>query len=469
MRARLDGGARARRPLARGRDRARPASGRTALRLRGAASRARGARARRGRERAAELRPRRPAASSSRSRTAARRSARRTCSGGSTRGCSSRTRRFRASPNSSSPSLPPGAASSGASSASSFFPMLRSSASARPERHARLGRALQSFADLRTGDYVVHEDHGVGKLLGFETRTVAGVTRDYLFARVQGRRPPLRPARADRQGVSLHRRRRTAPALSKLGGKRLAADQVACARKRARAGRRAARALRAPPDRARASRTTSRTTGSSASRPSSPTARPRTSSARSRRSRRTSRRRTRWTGSSAATSASARRRSRSAPPSPSAVNGKQTLMLVPTTILAQQHWNTFRERYREFPIRVEMISRLRPPARAEAGARRLRRGEGGRPHRHAPAPLARRHPEEPRPRHPRRGAALRRCPEGAAPLAAAGGRRARALGDADPAHAAYVAVGTARHLRDRNPARGAARRSGRAWGSTTRS
>ena len=46
----------------------------------------------------------------------------------------------------------------------------------------------------------------------------------------------------------------------------------------------------------------------------------------------------------------------------SAVNGKQTLMLVPTTILAQQHWNTFRERYREFPIRVEMISRLRPPA-----------------------------------------------------------------------------------------------------------
>ena len=43
------------------------------------------------------------------------------------------------------------------------------------------GRALQSFADLRTGDYIVHEDHGVGKLLGFETKEVAGVTRDYLF------------------------------------------------------------------------------------------------------------------------------------------------------------------------------------------------------------------------------------------------------------------------------------------------
>jgi transcription-repair coupling factor (superfamily II helicase) len=32
-----------------------------------------------------------------------------------------------------------------------------------------------------------------------------------------------------------------------------------------------------------------------------------------------------------------------------ALNGKQTLMLVPTTVLAQQHWNTFRERYRDFP------------------------------------------------------------------------------------------------------------------------
>src|SRR5205807_120096 len=45
-----------------------------------------------------------------------------------------------------------------------------------------------------------------------------------------------------------------------------------------------------------------------------------------------------------------------------AVNGRQTLMLVPTTVLAQQHWNTFRERYRDFPVRVEMISRFLKPA-----------------------------------------------------------------------------------------------------------
>ena len=55
-----------------------------------------------------------------------------------------------------------------------------------PRADARLGRALATFADLRVGDYVVHEDHGVGKLLGFETKEVAGVTRDYLFLAFRG-------------------------------------------------------------------------------------------------------------------------------------------------------------------------------------------------------------------------------------------------------------------------------------------
>lgn len=40
-------------------------------------------------------------------------------------------------------------------------------------------------------------------------------------------------------------------------------------------------------------------------------------------------------------------------------DGKQVAMLVPTTILAEQHFNTFRERYEEFPVRVDMLSRFR--------------------------------------------------------------------------------------------------------------
>src|SRR5207302_7950110 len=46
--------------------------------------------------------------------------------------------------------------------------------------------ALRSFAELRTGDFVVHEDHGVARFAGFQTRTVAGVVRDYLYLEYDG-------------------------------------------------------------------------------------------------------------------------------------------------------------------------------------------------------------------------------------------------------------------------------------------
>jgi len=44
------------------------------------------------------------------------------------------------------------------------------------------------------------------------------------------------------------------------------------------------------------------------------------------------------------------------------MGGKQVAMLVPTTVLAQQHFNTFAQRLAPFPIEVEMLSRFRPPA-----------------------------------------------------------------------------------------------------------
>jgi transcription-repair coupling factor (superfamily II helicase) len=42
-----------------------------------------------------------------------------------------------------------------------------------------------------------------------------------------------------------------------------------------------------------------------------------------------------------------------------ALDGKQTMFLCPTTLLAFQHYNTFRKRLAQFPIRVEMVSRFR--------------------------------------------------------------------------------------------------------------
>lgn len=43
------------------------------------------------------------------------------------------------------------------------------------------------------------------------------------------------------------------------------------------------------------------------------------------------------------------------------MDGKQVAMLVPTTVLAQQHFNTFRERLATFPVELEMLSRFRSP------------------------------------------------------------------------------------------------------------
>lgn len=44
------------------------------------------------------------------------------------------------------------------------------------------------------------------------------------------------------------------------------------------------------------------------------------------------------------------------------MDGKQVAILVPTTILAQQHFETFVERFAAFPVRVEVLSRFRSPA-----------------------------------------------------------------------------------------------------------
>jgi len=43
------------------------------------------------------------------------------------------------------------------------------------------------------------------------------------------------------------------------------------------------------------------------------------------------------------------------------MGGKQVAMLAPTTILVEQHFETFTERFRGFPVRVEMLSRFRTP------------------------------------------------------------------------------------------------------------
>jgi transcription-repair coupling factor (superfamily II helicase) len=55
-------------------------------------------------------------------------------------------------------------------------------------------------------------------------------------------------------------------------------------------------------------------------------------------------------------------------------DGKQVAILVPTTVLAQQHELTFRERFGHFPVRVDVLSRFRSPRQQKATIDDLARG-----------------------------------------------------------------------------------------------
>ena len=137
-------------------------------------------------------------------------------------------------------------------------------------------------------------------------------------------------------------------------------------------------------------------------------------------------------------------------------DGKQVLVLAPTTILAQQHFGTFAERLKDYPFTIEHVSRFRSAKEQKRRDRRLQRRAGRHPHRHPPPARARPARQGPRADDRRRGAALRRQAEGAAAPAQAQGRRDRDERDADPAHAADVAGRHARHLGHRDAARGPA-------------
>jgi transcription-repair coupling factor (superfamily II helicase) len=232
----------------------------------------------------------------------------------------------------------------------------------RPARaDVRVGRALQSFADLRTGDHVVHEDHGVGKLLGFETKTVAGVTRDYLFLAFRGDDrlyvPHEQIGKVSRYvGADGH-----APALSKLGGK--AWQNI---KNRARAGARelAGELLALYAQRQRAEGVAFEADGDLLERLEASFAYEETPDQRQAievvkedlEAERPMDRLVCGDVGFGKTEVGVRAAF------VVVENGKQVLLLSPTTILAQQHWNTFRERYRDLPVTVEMISRFRRPA-----------------------------------------------------------------------------------------------------------
>ncbi len=247
----------------------------------------------------------------------------------------------------------------------------RRKASTRPTRKGR--GLLRSFTDLRTGDIIVHEDHGIARFAGFDTKTVAGVTRDYLNLEYQGDDKVFLPvdqlAKISRYvgADGAH------PPLSKLGGTRWdtlkararkAAQELAgellnlYAERKRRRGHpfpefseelrdvEAAFPFRETPDQRDAidavmgdmesERPMDRLICGDVG----------------------------YGKTEVALRAAVK----------SAADGKQVMMLVPTTILAQQHYGTFAERLRDQPFMIEHVSRFRPAAEQRDAVKRFTEG-----------------------------------------------------------------------------------------------
>jgi transcription-repair coupling factor (superfamily II helicase) len=253
-----------------------------------------------------------------------------------------------------------------------IFPEHRLLRRRRPERSGSdgIGRggpggsrrgALRSFTELRTGDIVVHEDHGVARFAGFETRTVANVTRDYLYLEYQGDDRVFVPtdqlAKISRYvGAGGEH-----PPLSKLGGTRW---DTMKARARRAAQELAGELLSLYAERKRRS---GHAFGADSE------------------WQREFEERFPFTETPDQREAIELVKLDMEAPRPmdrlicgdvgygktevalraafkSAGEGKQVLMLVPTTILAQQHYGTFAERLADYPFTLEHVSRFRSAA-----------------------------------------------------------------------------------------------------------
>jgi len=247
---------------------------------------------------------------------------------------------------------------------------------ARPSGPAtRPGRrgVLRSFTDLRTGDIVVHEDHGVARFAGFETRTVAGVTRDYLYLEYQGDDrvyvPTDQLAKISRYvGAGGEH-----PPLSKLGGTRwetmksrarraaqeLAGELLALYAERRR---RQGHAFAADSDWQREFEARFPFTETPDQREAIELVKEDMESPRP------MDRLICGDVGYGKTEVALRAAFKAA------AEGKQVLMLVPTTILAQQHFGTFSERLADYPFMLEHVSRFRTPAEQRDAVRGFAEG-----------------------------------------------------------------------------------------------
>ncbi len=233
---------------------------------------------------------------------------------------------------------------------------------------------LRSFADLRTGDIVVHEDHGIARFAGFDTKTVANVTRDYLYLEYAGSDKVFVPvdqlAKISRYvgGGGAH------PPLSKLGGTRW--DTIK-ARARRAAQELAGELLNLYAERKRREGhafpfDTEWQQEFEAAFPYTETPDQRDAIEFVKADMESARPMDRLICGDVGygkTEVALRAAFKAAQ------DGKQVMVLAPTTILAQQHYGTFSERLNDYPVTIDQVSRFRSTAEQKSAIARFAAGE----------------------------------------------------------------------------------------------
>ena len=252
----------------------------------------------------------------------------------------------------------------------------------RKSRHRYVGKRqgagdrILSYAELHEGDYVVHSVHGIGKFLGIETLTVDGTVSDYITLQYAGQEKLfLRADKLDAVARYIGARAEDGSVrLSKIGGTAFAnakARAKSAARDMAKelialyAARERLPGFAFPPEGAMEAefaagfeyeetepqRVAIAEIAADMSRPV-PMDRLLCGDV--------------GFGKTEVALRAAFR---------AVCAGKQVAILVPTTILALQHYNTMISRMRGYPVNIEVLSRFKKPNEAAAIRRRLARGE----------------------------------------------------------------------------------------------
>jgi transcription-repair coupling factor (superfamily II helicase) len=240
-----------------------------------------------------------------------------------------------------------------------------------PERRRRRVAIGSFLQDLKPGDHVVHEDSGIARFEGFETKQVIGVEREYLILTFADGTRWLPTDRIDKITRYVGGQ---APALSVMGGR----DWLKTKGKAKRAAAEIARELlrlyaarEATPGHPFGKDTPWQIEMENAF-PYTETPDQLLAIEETKKDMERSRPMDRLVVGDVGygkTEVALRAAFKSV------MDGKQVAILVPTTVLAQQHYETFSERLATFPVKIEMLSRFRLPAEQKETVERIRTGD----------------------------------------------------------------------------------------------